>query len=826
MVFDVLRGLGAAEDFYFIQIKMYLRSNYALRLFTVMLAVAAQPAGSAPAVSSAGSGPADGSRVFMESVGAEIVLPLSVAIPADGAPRVRDYAGREVEAKVALSPDRRRVLGFTPALSRGFYEIVLAADGSDATGFIVHGASAPSASDPFFAIDSAISWLTKPAERAELINGLPSLGIGLSRERLSWNAIHPAADRREWETPRVYDTTRRHYAASNVKILEMFHDAPKWLGAAQGGRFPDDLIGAAASWREIAARWHDTWSALEVWNEPDIIFGGNQPADQYLPLVKTIRHTMRSAGIELPILGGAIAYLNRDYLEVAARNGLLDESEAFSFHYYGDPLGMEKHIAEIRTWLRAHGAEGKALWLTECGNRWMGDAAARPSLSDQSSTALAFGMNTVEAKACGIEAFFPFVYVRYNEGPKNFGMLDASGAPLRSMAAYAQALRALSGASYVGDIAASEIPSARRIRVFERGDEDAVVVVYTGDTKPEGALVVPFAVVEARGIDGRALVVGADSRIPCVDGMAYLRVRRGDIADRLNRDTEAARLSRVRLQAPSLPEVAHIVLQPVIDIAKVTASSRGYYLPEQLDSLDLELRVNNFSTRPAKVTLRPDHGAAIDLEVPATARTKHALKIQVADLSASADGVAYYTVKAEAEDGGRVSSVVLPFILPQGLQKHLQGAAYQFNLPIAELHRWRMNNAAAKARFIPRGAEVAWGLEVKFSQEAERWAYPPFTLPQEVDLDRVQGVLLRARAQPGAAVRLMTWSGKDEPRHTNFPVIPADGQWHVAYVPFTSFMNAEAGKPVGHALRQISVGFNSKEASALLEVSDLYLLGR
>lgn len=787
----------------------------------MLLALAAQPGGAARAAGPSVPAGAEGSPVLAEGAGATLLL--AAAFPADGAPRVLDYTGREVEAKVELGADRRRVLGFTPALPRGFYEIV-SEGGGDATGFIVQDATG--ANDSFFAIDSAISWLAKPAERAGLIGGLPALGISHSRERLSWNAIHPAGDRREWETARVYDTTRRHYAASGVKVLEMFHDAPRWLGAAQGGKFPDDLIGAAASWREIALRWHDTWRALEVWNEPDIIFGGNQPADQYLPLVKTIRHTMRSSGIDLPLVGGAIAYLNRDYLEVAARNGLLDESDAFSFHYYGDPLGMEKHIAEIRTWLRAHGAEGKPLWLTECGSRWMGDAAARPTTAEQATTALAFGMNTVEAKACGIEVFFPFVYVRYNEGPKNFGMLDAAGAPLRSMAAYAQALRALSGASYVGDIPASEIPSAKRIRVFERGDEDAVVVVYTGEAKSDGTLVVPFPVVEARGADGRALAADAEGVLPCVDGLAYLRVRRAAIVDRLKRDTEAARLNRVRLEAPAVPTVAHIVLQPVIDIAKVTASSRGYYLPEQLKVLDLELRVNNFSNEAAKVRLRPDHGAPIDLEVPATARAKQALKIQVADLAASADGVAYYTVKSEAADGSRVSSVVLPFILPQGLQKHLQGAAYQFNLPIAELHRWRLNNAAARARFIPRGAEAAWGLEVKFNQEAERWAYPQFTLPQEVDLDRVQGVLLRARARPGAAVRVMAWSGKDDPRYTSFPVIPADGQWHVAYVPFSSFMSAEAGKPIGHALRQISVGFNSKEESARLEVSDLYLLGR
>ena len=51
------------------------------------------------------------------------------------------------------------------------------------------------APDPFFGIDSALSWLTGSEQNADLIANLKRCGIGISRERLRWSEIAPSAER-------------------------------------------------------------------------------------------------------------------------------------------------------------------------------------------------------------------------------------------------------------------------------------------------------------------------------------------------------------------------------------------------------------------------------------------------------------------------------------------------------------------------------------------------------------------------------------------------------------------------------------------------------
>jgi hypothetical protein len=126
----------------------------------------------------------------------------------------------------------------------------------------------------------------------------------MSRERFSWSQINPGQGTWQWESGSRYETVRRRYAALGVPVLEMCHDAPSWMGRV--GKYPDDLIQAAAAWRQIDQRWRATWGGLGVWNEPDIFFGANLPADQYAALVKTMAHATSGTTPALPLVGGVV----------------------------------------------------------------------------------------------------------------------------------------------------------------------------------------------------------------------------------------------------------------------------------------------------------------------------------------------------------------------------------------------------------------------------------------------------------------------------------------------------------------------------------------
>ena len=188
----------------------------------------------------------------------------------------------------AERPDPRTV-AVQVTLAQGYYEIELS--GVRERFGVVALPTSSQPPDAFFCIDSAMSWLVRDDDlRPGLVRILRRSGIAMSRERLSWGEIQPVRERLDWNGRSGYETVRQLHAEQQVPVLEMFHSATPWSGTV--GKYPDDLIGTAASWREITRRWRSTWGALEVWNEPDIFFGDLLPADQYVALVKTLAYAV------------------------------------------------------------------------------------------------------------------------------------------------------------------------------------------------------------------------------------------------------------------------------------------------------------------------------------------------------------------------------------------------------------------------------------------------------------------------------------------------------------------------------------------------------
>lgn len=744
--------------------------------------------------------------------------------------RIIDYNG-EVTAQGVAKSNEQGLLSVTLKLPVGYHEVNFGPPGShgEATGLWSRSPEIVR-EDPFFCIDAGLSWLTQPEERPDLIRNVEHLIApgGLVRERMAWQEIHAGGSRWDWETKLRYESTRKMYAKSGVPLLEVFHNAPTQWGRAQGGRFPDNLLAAASSWHEVSQRWHGYWGALEVWNEPDIGFGGKQPADQYLPLLKTIRYTMRSAGIETPIGGGVFATNNRAYITLAARNGLLDECEFVSFHYYGDPLGLERLIGQHRAWLGEFGYPTKPLWLTETGITRPGKTGVRPNLKAQIKTALTYAMQAVESRACGITRFFPFVYPDYSErsGSRHYGMLDHNRTPLRILAAMAQTSRALSGTTYAGDLPLEIADGAKRFRVFAMPGPNRgkmMIVAYTGEAAAENSLTLPFSVLSAHGIDGRVLPMQNARTIPIPDGIAYLKSDAMDVKKLLLKDTNAMRLYQLAM-VPSQPPppVTPIVLQPQLNVKQLSAmSSLGYFLSKDMARLPVQVGVNNLGKAARKVSIRAGKGPAQMVTVAGGSREIVTMEVAVPSLPQGFAEAKQLDISAVSDGGERIAPVSLAFNLSGGwdIGMHLKDTQYQFPLSLDELYRWE-KRGSGKITFAHE-PPATWGFKVSFPQGVDRWAYPRFTLPQEVDLNRITGVLLRGRCMANATVRLMSWDEQGRQSFTPFTLFPSDGEWHVAYVSFESYQQADVGKPV-----KISIGLNSAKETNALEVSELYLIGK
>lgn len=764
--------------------------------------------------------------------------------PEDGEYIIKDYEGNIVsQGRADANADS--LFSIHATLPQGYYELFLKTDGNeDVTGIWSSHPVEDAPQDGFLSIDTAMSWLTRheSGQRPALVDNLRHIigSGGMARERFHWHRIFRAEEGdADWETNSHYDSMRRLYADAGIPVLEMLHDVPAWMGRAQKGKFPDDLIAANRGWLEFIQRWSKTWGAIEVWNEPDHhAFAANQPADQYVPLVKAIRHAMTSSGLDTPIGGGVVAMMNAAYLSQSAHNGLLDECDFFSFHYYGNPLGLERLIGQHRAWMADAGYETKPLWITESGEYHVTQSGRRPADHIQRATAITYAMQAVEARACGVARLFPFVYVDYNErsGTRNFGMLDRQNSPLRMLAASAQAGRALAGMDYIGDIPIEHLPGVARARVFAPAeknrteDEDLLVVLYTGRPSKGATVALPFPVKEARGIDGRRLLLDADKKTAAVgDGMAYLRVRPSAIKGLLKTDTEAMRLWRLgRKQAPDLPPTATIVLQPQVDVNAVQAvTTRGYFLQPRQDRLTLSIGINNLSDKARTVMLRVNEAEKMPVFIPSRHREMVPVEVDISTLPTGPEGDSLFIpITATTDDGSRVGPAMLTLIPSLGendMSTYLRKSGYHFALPVGEDYRWD-RNANGKVTFEHQ-PPATWGFSVQFPPNVDRWAYPGFRIPQEVDQSRLTGVLVRARCLKPATVRLMTWDGDNVSHVTHFPIIPADGEWQVAYISLSSYIGALSNEPGAVRIARISIGLNSDRDDNALEIRDLYLLG-
>ena len=87
-------------------------------------------------------------------------------------------------------------------------------------------------------------------------------------------------------------------------------------------------------------------------------------------MAKALAYGLAEKKGDVPLVGGVMALCNRQFLDTAAENDLLDYVNAFSFHSYGHAMEMEGLVAKYRDWLQAHRRPRTPLWITECGRPW------------------------------------------------------------------------------------------------------------------------------------------------------------------------------------------------------------------------------------------------------------------------------------------------------------------------------------------------------------------------------------------------------------------------------------------------------------------------
>ncbi len=616
--------------------------------------------------------------------------------------------------------------------------------------------------DPFFGIDAATTWLVgSDAARDDLLFNARRMGIATYRERTSWGRIESTPGQIDFNADRRADFVRQTAKKYDVPVLELIHDAPGWAGRV-GAVYPNDLTKTADSWARIAERWAPTWNSIEVWNEPDIHFGGNLPADQYVPILKAVAQEYGRRGVETPVVGGVIAAFRDAWMDSAAENGMLDACDIFSFHSYSRAPEMVGVCLRYQRWLDKFGASGKPTWITECGRPWK-RGTDRPNREADLESAIDVAQKGVVCKAFGFESYFPFVYPFYEENDNNFGMSDRSNAPLRSIVGYAQSIRLLAGKDCVGEWAldgenaevgrnGEGLTAVQRSFVFTDPTTGERVAVLYSPTRAPGRVVAPsVAPTFVERITGETVVPNADGAFDFADGFLFVGLP-NDAKIVLKPASEIDKARERRFAARKLDgggrprrDVATVV-RFEFDANVVSPDNAGYkILDPNAKTFSGALTVFNFEnearTLPVRVELfadgKPLPPTFVDVpktvEIPARGRATVPFVLNAEKISPFVP----LTVEARIGDDGFLSFDLTRAVSRENFVKFAEVAT---PVDLAALDRWTPSaGAAGKTTFKTPDAlspGFRWGFDVEFG-EGDRWIYPHFALPLEANSTRL-----------------------------------------------------------------------------------------
>jgi hypothetical protein len=189
-----------------------------------------------------------------------------------------------------------------------------------------------------------------------------------------------------------------HARARGLKVLATFWTTPCWASTApdsakqncQGAWWdrdvhlypPADANDYANAAAFVAQRWAGDLIGLEVWNEPnqDDFLKGDDPVGEYAKIVKAAYGPIKAANPNLPVIAGAVAHSDGDWLTKFWSKGTSGYYDGISIHPYNewrdpsDPWQPQwkaySYLSGVK-WVRdlmvARGEADKGLWLTEFG---------------------------------------------------------------------------------------------------------------------------------------------------------------------------------------------------------------------------------------------------------------------------------------------------------------------------------------------------------------------------------------------------------------------------------------------------------------------------
>lgn len=400
--------------------------------------------------------------------------------------RSTDYHGKEellLRKPIVLKQPERQCLKLVhPSDRTGYYKISARLDmaskpidqASTAIGILPKPIGPPLASSPFGGHGRF-----SPAS----LKAMKMLGVAWLRMHpplgTKWFIVEPVKGRYEFTEEPI-----RYAKAQGFHILGSLDSTPRWASSA-----PKDLRSEMADgfrayppteisdWENYVTETVGHYKGLidhwEVWNEPDSggffkLPGGAdkaRKANEYLRLVESAYKAAKAANSEAVVVAGAgtgkppVRWLGR-----LVKRGVLDYSDALSFHYYSDgrpadalDIPASDRVDEVRALVASHNMPNVAYWETESGLTLdacvLGADDSSAEYCARSDEAVAFVVrNYISWLASGVERWFYYhmFFPDRTDRTTFAGFFHWDRSPKPLAIGYAIVSSMLTGADFVG----------------------------------------------------------------------------------------------------------------------------------------------------------------------------------------------------------------------------------------------------------------------------------------------------------------------------------------------------------------------------------------
>ncbi len=722
-------------------------------------------------------------------------------------------------------------------LPDGYYTIRF--NNKKRTGFGLFALPEVKSPNSYFAMDA---WLTggkeykEKVKRPALIRILQRCGIAQVRDRIVWHMMNTGEKQWNFNPPRrEFLKLAQQYNECGVKQLVAFDHAPKYLGGAVH-KYPENIIGAVKAFSLLVNKLSFDYFAMESWNEPDIGFSGNKPADQYMGFTKLMTAALIESKADFPLVGGVFAHHNSDFLNTAIENGLLECSDVISFHCYKDIKLIPSIVKKYKESFAVYGYKNVRMWVTEAGTfhmigrgslgQWMFDSGV-----DVVTKSLMFKEN-------GIEKIFPFVYVHWSANGKLQGFLGSNDSPRRNLSAYITLRRIIGDKKLIGKLSKAIFPQDNY--VFDTDDDRYIVVAVNGKGNVKNRIKTSLKFDVLTGIDGRKLVQKMSDSIPFNDGVVYGLTGKKNIQRHIIPIKQTVQTPVKEYKRKSNKFDFNIISIGRLNEKIFVPRSSGYTVLNSADKKVIKTAINNVGNKVVKL----DYILSIS-----NSKGKKILLAQKEDyiLSAKSELIVEKELTPEElksllgpcivrlevmSNGKKVLPLVMNLWFEMSLQNQLEQFKYKKKLNLSVKDNWSMLKHTLVKPMLEI-SEKGFKLDAKMPTGKGCWIFPKYSVPETPDFSKYNGMVLRLKNSSDKMnkVYVLLWEKSNSSYLPASSIIPSDKKWHVVYIPFDSLVINPGGKSDNNekldleSVQKVSIGITGNRGlSNMIEVSDWYLV--